>query len=282
MAVGRSSRTPFKHWVLNSHLGQICGVLAKGNAKCPAKPNPFLCVDLCAGDGTDLVEQDRSILFPECDPNKKQKSTCSPGIISHHCDWLAKQGFRAQSVMIEKHSATFESLEQNMSLKPCLHSRTLRNDDARNFVFQPSAENQAVFINCDPNSIADLPFSERLAKSLTKTTTITLTLGCNVGGLKRLTKEKRQEWYDYMNVMIQIMPSWHDAILISIERDDAQWAYFSRIPQVWSESSMVNIKKTGSLFFENGVRVESYRKGRAGFRSLVNHLFLTKAELKNA
>lgn len=232
----------------------------------PAKPNPFLCVDLCAGDGTE--------------PEGERSS--SPGIISHHCDWLTKKGFSVKSVMIEKHSATFESLEQNMQLKPCLHDRILKNEDAREFVFYPSVMNQAVFINCDPNSIADLPFSERLAKSLTKTTTITLTLGCNVGGLKRLTKEKRQEWYDYMSVMIQIMPSWHDALLISIERDDAQWAYFSRIPQLWSADTMTNIKKAGSKFFENGVRVESYRRDRRGFQSLVNHLFLTKAELKNA
>lgn len=262
--VGKSSRTPFKHWVLDSHLGQITGVLSRRSPSVPAIPNPFLCIDLCAGDGT------------ETDGHKS-----SPKIITKHCEWLAEKGFNVQSVMIEKHSATFESLESSIDTKKIKHSCVLKNEDAREFIFKPSCLNQAVFLNCDPNSIADMPFSERLAKSLTKTTTMTLTLGCNVGGLKRLKKEQRKEWFDYIDTMIRIMPPWHDAILVSIERDDAQWAYFTRLPSVWSKQQSDSVFKKGLSMFKNGVRVESYRFGIDGFRDLIKRLFLTKVEVSN-
>jgi hypothetical protein len=260
---GRSSRTPFKHWVLDSHLGKICGVISTRSRSVPAVPRPFLCVDLCAGDGSETDEH-RS----------------SPRIITHHCNWLASRGFDVRSDLIEKHSATFESLEANMQGVDVNHTCVLHNDDAREFRFVPTCANQAVFINCDPNSIADLPFSESLARSLTPTTTMTLTLGCNVGGLKRMTREQRQSWFDYISVMIDIMPSWHDAMLIAIESDASQWAYFTRLPRVWSVSQMHHVKQRGSKMFEHGVTVESLRCDKRAFMELVSRLFLTKAEVR--
>ena len=46
--VGRSSRTPVKHFLLNALVGKIVGVL--GTGKAPCKANPFYAVDLCGGD----------------------------------------------------------------------------------------------------------------------------------------------------------------------------------------------------------------------------------------
>jgi hypothetical protein len=261
---GRSSRTPFKHWVLDTHLGKISGVLSSGNRTVPAIPNPFLCVDLCAGDGTETAEHQSS-----------------PRIIAKHCNWMAKRGMRVQCVLIEKHAATFESLEANMNELDIAFPCDLRNADAKSYTFTPSCEKQAVFINCDPNSIADLPFSETLARALTPTTTMTLTLGCNVGGLKRLKREQRQEWFDYITVMIEIMPAWHDAILIAIESDDSQWAYFTRLPKVWTDQQVECIQSKGKKMFPRGVRVESLHKDKAGFDDLVKRLFLTKAEVNH-
>ncbi len=262
--VGKSSRTPFKHWVLNSHLGQIVGSLSLRSMKVPAKPEPFLCVDLCAGDGSET-----------------ERNEASPMIITHHCDWLARKGFSVKSVLIEKQSATFETLEQNMAKRQLVHDCELRNADARDFVFTPSCANQAVFINCDPNAISDLPFAESLASSLTKTTTMTLTLGCNVGGLKRLKADKRAAWFDYMDVIVRIMPAWHDAVLIAVESDSAQWVYVSRVPVVWSPKVIRDVERKGSAHFPKGVRVESFRRSKRGFDDLVKRLFLTKAEVRN-
>lgn len=262
---GRSSRTPFKHWVLDAHLGKIAGVLSTKNASVPAVANPFLCVDLCAGDGTETEDHQSS-----------------PRIIAKHCNFLARRGFSVRCVFIEKQAATFESLEASMDAVDMAFPCELRNADATEYRFVPSCEKQAVFINCDPNSIADLPFSEVLAKSLTPTTTMTLTLGCNVGGLKRLRREQREEWFQYISVMIEIMPSWHDALLVALENDDAQWAYFTRLPKVWTEQQVSAIASKGQTLFPRGVRVESLHKNRQGFYDLVNRLFLTKSEMQNA
>lgn len=262
--VGRSSRTPFKHWVLDSHLGQIVGSLSTKAVNIPARPTPFLCVDLCAGDGAETEDHE-----------------ASPVIITDHCDWLASRGFKVKSILIEKQSATFETLEQNMAKKQLVHECELRNADAREFVFVPSCVNQAVFINCDPNAISDLPFAESLASSLTKTTTMTLTLGCNVGGLKMLKADKRAAWFDYMDVIVSIMPTWHDAILIAIESDAAQWAYLTRVPSVWSLKVAKDVERKGERHFPKGVRVESFRRSKRGFDDLVKRLFLTKAEVSN-
>lgn len=262
---GRSSRTPFKHWVLDAHLGKIAGVLSTKNKSVPAVANPFLCVDLCAGDGTETDDHQSS-----------------PRIIAKHCNWMAQRGMNVRCVLIEKQTATFESLESSMAEVQMAFPCELRNADATEYLFVPSCDKQAVFINCDPNSIADLPFSQGLARSLTQTTTMTLTLGCNVGGLKRLRREQREEWFQYISVMIDIMPAWHDALLIALESDDAQWAYFTRLPKVWTEQQVSAITSKGQAMFPRGVRVESLHKNRRGFQDLVNRLFLTKAEMQNA
>jgi hypothetical protein len=55
--VGTSSRTPFKHWLLNHMLGRIVGALSSGRTPC----NPVLTVvDMCAGDGLSYGESAQS------------------------------------------------------------------------------------------------------------------------------------------------------------------------------------------------------------------------------
>lgn len=265
--VGRSSRTPLKHWVLDTHLGKIVGVLSSGNRTVPAKCTPFLCVDLCAGDG-DESDDHRS----------------SPGIITSHCDWLARRGKSVQSVFIERHANTFEVLERNIKADQLEHECQLICGDAREFRVKPTSVDQAIFVNCDPNAISDMPLAEDFARSLTRTTTMTTTLGCNVGGLKMLSLEKRRPWYDYLQIMIDIMPAWHDAILVSLIRDSAQWAYFTRLPAKWvpddgkRKGQLSQLIQTGNAMWPNGVEVASYRLQPRIFRDMVHRLFLTKGE----
>ena len=79
-SVGKSHRTPFKHWVLNRILGNIAGVVGRRSVKFIW--GNFTVVDLCAGDG-EGGHDGRS----------------SPEIIAHHCDWVwnafRKSGFIA-------------------------------------------------------------------------------------------------------------------------------------------------------------------------------------------
>jgi hypothetical protein len=267
MRVGRSSRTPLKHWVLDTHLGKIVGVLSSGNRDVPARCTPFLCVDLCAGDG-----------------DESEGHQSSPGIITGHCEWLAGRGKPVRSVFIERHSNTFEVLERNVDVSRFKHQCELICGDAREFRVNPTSPDQAIFVNCDPNAISDMPLAEEFARSLTRTTTMTTTLGCNVGGLKKLTLEKRRPWYDYMQIMVDIMPPWHDAILVSLIRDAAQWAYFTRLPSKWvpdngkRKGQLSQLVTKGNAMWPNGVEVASLRLQPEKFRDMVNRLFLTKGE----
>lgn len=280
--VGRSSRTPYKHWVLDSHLGKICGSLSTG--KVPAIASPLICIDLCAGDG-----------------HRNEFHECSPFIIMKHCEWLHRSNSRctAKSVFIEKDASTYETLidnsakyvtctefrkrwANNKDSNSLLHSARFLNLDARQIRINAPHERQAVFINCDPNSIAELPCAPQLVASLTPMTTMTITLGCNTGGLKRMPLDKRQEWFDYIDILIDAMPSWHDAILIEVVRDAAQWAYLTRLPAKWTEDVAESCVKRGGRHFVHGVQVESLRRSKDRFSRMRDRLFLTKKELKDA
>lgn len=264
--VGRSSRSAYKHWVLDAHLGKIVGSITTGQT--PARANPLLCVDLCAGDGGN------------------GDGTASPLIIHKHCEWLASNArcpLPAHSIFIEKNATTHDILVGRlgpMATHPN-HRREIRNEDAREFYLQPTTKDQAIFINCDPNSISDMPLAEELAHSLTPTTTMTMTLGCNVGGLKRMELDKRQPWLDYVKLMTKIMPAWHDAILVEICGDASQWAYLTRLPSKWSTQQKECLRKGGEKLkdsFPQGVRVASFRQDRLAFDECLNRLFLTQKE----
>jgi len=256
--VGRSDRTPFKHWILDSQLGRIVGVLSLRSPKVNAKPCPFHVIDLCAGDG-----------------HSDHASECSPAIINRHVQWLASHNLRVQATYIEKAERAFQCLRNNIGDPP--HSDFL-HQDAREFRFSKTANHQAVFIHADPNHVADMPISKELAESLTDYTTFLMTLGCNVGGIKRLPQEQRNEWFRYVNLMCDRMPDWHDALLISLNRDKSQWAYLLCVPSKWSEETVVRLKKEGDKRWANGVSIGSYRNSFSRFREIEKELFLTRLE----
>lgn len=259
--VGRSSRTPFKHWVLDTHLGKIAGVLSTRNRDVPAIPNPFLCVDLCAGDGS-----------------QSDVHRCSPAIITKHCEWLHSRGIHCETVLIEQDQNTFDALQNNVIASEYRHRVTMICGDSKEYRVRPTCRNQAVFVNCDPNAISDMPLAGDLADSLTPTTTITMTLGCNVGGVKRLSRDKREEWFCYADRVVARMPSWHDAIVIRLVRDSDQWAYITRLPRKWSRKQAEDIKRKGEQLWPNGVEVAVLSDSVATFTDMLTRLFLTEAE----
>lgn len=259
--VGRSNRTPFKHWVLDAHLGKISGVLSSKHITIPAIPKPFLCIDLCAGDGS------------ESDIHR-----CSPAIINKHCQWLHQHGIDSRAVFIEHNTNTFDVLKMNVNSNQYSHNVELRCEDAREYRVVPSCLNQAIFVNCDPNAISDMPLAESFAESLTPTTTMTMTLGCNVGGVKMLPREKREEWFCYVDMVVRRMPTWHDAIAIRLVRDSNQWAYLTRLPRKWARRQAEAIQKKGCQLWPNGVEVAIYSEGTSRFEDMLTRLFLTEAE----
>lgn len=257
MAVGNSTRTPFKHWVLDDILGKQFGVLGVDSPKVKAKP-PFIIIDMCAGDGHATEHSERT----------------SPGIITRH---IGLSSVETVAIFVEKNEFTFQELQGNFPDIEAYHM------DAKDFVLPAVASDQAVFVNCDPNHINEHPMTDSFIESLPTYSMMLITMGCNVGGLKRLDLKERQRWFDFLRKIATNISRFHDLIMVEIVKDSSQWAYLLRLPSVWAQREMKRLKKKGdALFPENGVNVCSLKTDKEQFVDIVKRLFLTKEERHNA
>jgi hypothetical protein len=247
-------------------LGKVCGVLSLDHPNVPCRISnsmPLVCVDMCGGDGlvTDIHD-------------------ASPSIMYHHCERLAQKGKRSTLSIIEKAASTFEHLTEN-----CSGMRgdivTLSNADARTFVLPKLKSTQAAFIHCDPNNVDQVPLTEPFVATFNPFTTFIVTLGCNVGGLKMLTIEKRSEWFKYIGMLSKALPSNHEAVLFWLNGDSNQWAYLISIPKKWSDEYVRIAIKKGSQLWPRGVSAIQYRSNKIAFKDQVSKLFLTEAEYAN-
>ena len=260
--VGRSNRTPLKHFLLNALVGKIVGAISTG--KVPCKANPFYAVDLCGGDGFEP---------------KDGSHQASPRILFKHCNWLrARMGKSSSLDVIEQQLFTYENLISNCSDMARHDWVRLINGDAREFVLPKVKHDQAVFIHCDPNSVSDMPLTGPMVASWNNFTTYLVTLGCNVGGLKRSVLEDRMEWKGYVDMLCQQLPKHHEAILFWLNRDTAQWAYLASIPKVWADDFMAYAIRNTEKHWPKGVGAASYRTQRREFDNATLDLFLTKKE----
>ena len=256
--VGRSSsRTPFKHWILDSELGRICGVLSTG--KVHAMACPFHVVDLCAGDGHVSSESRKS----------------SPEIITRHCKWMLTKCLETKATLIERGDLTYRELLKNT---PDFGWLERLNMDARQYELPRTHKHQAMFIHADPNTIADWPVTKQLLESMSETTTMLATLGCNVGGLKRLDVGDRLEWYGHVQQCMDAMPRYHDLILVELVNDASQWAYLLRLPAAWAVDTMYRLETQGKNYAKFALSMASVRLTPAAFREMEDRLFLTKKE----
>ncbi len=264
ISVGKSSsRTPFKHWILNAELGRLCGIFANKTArlKVHAKASPFHVIDMCAGDG-EATEDGES----------------SPAIICRHLKFARRHGVDVKATMIERQDNTFEALQVNVSRDRYSEWVELIHGDSRDYDFPCCSRHQAVFVHIDPNSIADWPVTEQFLDSLSETTTMLATLGCNVGGLKRLEPDKRVAWYGYVKGLLRNMPQYHDAILVRLDRDAAQWAYLLRLPAKWTSATIDSIRKAGDRYSPFDLDISSMRHDLFRFEAMQHLLFKTEAE----
>lgn len=212
MTVGISKRTLGKHVLLNKILGREVGVITHN---CPPFINKhYFIIDLCAGDGSPTYESGLS----------------SPAIIQNHVNYLLKHNVPVKTILIEKNANTFDKLKQHNFDALCL------NCSAQDVDFLPLRmihRKSAAFIHADPNHVEDWPISKKLLRDAPEFTTLLVTLGCNVGGLKRLPFERRQAWYKRMDELLGWLPRRHDAMLIVLRGDAAQWAYMIVGPKTW-------------------------------------------------
>lgn len=177
--------------------------------------------------------------------------------------------------LIERSPQTFEALCSNTSGLPW--SERL-NIDAREYPLPCRDRHQAMFIHADPNTIADWPITKRLIDSMSETTTMLATLGCNVGGLKRLDVGERLGWYDHVRHCLDAMPRYHDLILVELVNDASQWAYMLRLPAVWAIDTMYRLTTQGSKYTTYDLNMASFRINPDAFKTMEDRLFLTKKE----
>ena len=120
---------------------------------------------------------------------------------------------------------------------------------------------------------------EALKTSAPKMTLIFSTLGCNVGGLKRLPREDRELWYGHVVDQLHLLQPWHDSLLVKLEGDKAQWAYLVNCPIAtgWPAALMRSFK---AAFKDTGHDLRmAWKKGEPEkFQEILDVLFLTVKE----
>jgi hypothetical protein len=171
--IGSSYRTPYKHWMLDVILGNIIGALPHLSWM----HGPLHLIDLCAGDG--------------------QAADSSPQIFRKHASVHIERGYAAQLDCVEKDQSSFEQLRRMAQGFSWMH---VHYQDATDWLWtQRHTRTQPVFLFVDPNHIQDIPFIPNLLHELAPSAIVLVTLGCNVGGMKRLPPDLRKEWFPRVN-----------------------------------------------------------------------------------
>jgi hypothetical protein len=268
--VGKSGVTPCKHDLLYKLLGREAGTL---------RSNPLGCarygiVDLTAGDAVPF--------------GSEFSKGCSPGIILKHASWIGKNtNVIAKALFIEKQEQTYQqlcaNLERELGADP-LHGFTVDATcgNSKEFRF-PAGIVDAAFIYNDPNHIEDWCLTPELLYSVPRLTTSLSTLGCNVGGLKRLDLDRRREWFHRVELINEtILQPWHDACLLAVGGAD-QWAYLITAPIKWRDRITQDCISAATKIQgrEAEPRIAWRKQDPAAFYQLERFLFLTKKEFND-
>ncbi len=253
--VGNSNRTLGKHTLLNRVLGREVGIMVRGR---PSFISPeYTMLDLCAGDGRD-----------------SSSGTCSPKILEKHYRFLKQRGLQAQMVLVEKNRNAYDELLKRKL--PGVHIC----EDATKISSYPVHRNGAVFVHADPNHVEDWPISAQFLRDMPRCTTLLVTLGCNVGGIKRLPITAREKWFARMDELLQNLPAWHDALLVALRGDSAQWAYLITGPSKWQERYRLDAVRSFD-YWKPGIECVRFGKDEQAFYRIRDRLFLTAKEVES-
>lgn len=295
--VGKSQRTPAKHALMNKIFGREISVLSTPKFQGIAGAH---WVDLTAGDGvaTDSRSVDEADNFTDPAPNARAwQYSCSPGILAHHARFARYRG-QVLVDLCERLPATYATLIENLSTYlPLLgyeqhdeafwtarHGLTelrVHNQDSSTIEHLGIPDNWAVQVVNDPNKVSEWAMNPRLMRNIASGNRWTClgmsTMGCNVGGLKRLSQEERAIWWGHVQSQIDGMRPQHDLLLAAIDRDSDQWAYLITAPQCWRVEIESNADKA---FSQAGFVLNKawLRDGGGRFEDICRYLFLTKEE----
>lgn len=139
----------------------------------------------------------------------------------------------------------------------------------------------AVFALNDPNAITEWAMTDEFTTAVCRAKFVRMlhTMGCNVGGIKRLEPALRQQWFQFITTQRVALHNHHDLILGAIERDASQWAYMLRTASRWKQSNSDQMRKAFERF-GMGLAVQSYRTDPREFYRLRDQLFYTRGELE--
>lgn len=275
MSVGKSNRTAFKHSLLDMLLTREVEILSQ-HLKNPiyiSPSSPYQIIDFCTGDGSDTSEYGSS-----------------SKIIINHLKILKKNKIYCKVILLEKDKNAYDKLRKNLNehyKREDLYTVDIKYIDAKDYEIEIANSRQGIFCNIDPNHMNDFPINKRTIEKLSrsKTTTMLISMGCNVGGLKRLSENERYAWFNWIDNIMETLANWHDLLLISINNDSSQWAYLLRLPKVWTDKTKRKIEilvktrfQKDIKEFQNGVSTVSYRNEKDKFHDAIKHLFFTRNE----
>lgn len=262
--VGKSSRTPYKHWLYRAMLGKMVGAAATGKTPCRGVVKVL---DMCAGDGAHT----------DGDP-----LSSSPAIADRHMtsDFpLAKRLRAREAFLYERETLTFARLNDRFGGRPHMH---LNNADSNGVTLRDigAVRGEGVFVYADPNSIGTLPVTRQLVESFTETTLFLMTLGCNVGGVKRMPVEERMGWLKVVRMASRSRKIHHDVILFTLNNDASQWAYLAAFPRKWAEDFQKAGLRNGLKHWPGGVSAFSANRQPSQFEAKLKELFYTAKEIE--
>ena len=286
---GKSGITPCKHFLLNRLLGREMGVLSRGMP--PVRES--LLYDLTAGDGVAYVSTEQSELLPDA----VFGDGCSPGIFLRHADWLVNRCHKpVQLTGCEKQAITHAELVKNSARwlggngweeqSRGVHRKgpgevRLLHANSQELRAPGINRDASCFIYNDPNHIEDWSLTPDFLRNCPKFTTSLSTLGCNVGGLKRIEEGRRREWFLRVETLCErVVQSWHDACLFSVGGAD-QWAYLITAPAKWRDEitgECLQAAKKLEKKITAAPRVVWRKQDPDGFYHLERFLFLTRDE----
>jgi hypothetical protein len=259
--VGQSSRTPYKHWLYRFMLGKMVGAAATGKTPCG---DTIRVLDMCAGDGAETGP----------DP-----FSSSPAIADRHTTSIFPGSNRLKRIayLYERETTTHARLLSRYGGRP--HIQIFHHDSKGITLADIGARpGDGVFVYADPNSVSTLPVTPELIRSFTPTTLFLMTLGCNVGGVKRLPIEDRKGWLDVVNLTLRARNRYHDIMIMALNKDDSQWAYLAAFPMKWAEDFQADSVKAGGRHWPNGVSAFSVTRQPVAFREKIQELFFTAKE----
>jgi hypothetical protein len=280
---GRSHRTPFKHSLVDPVLGAYIGSARHwlGDLR------RIVLVDLTSGDG-------------DSDGQEPWFRNCSLGLLAYHA--MYHVGVPVEAWFFEKAPATYKRLLSQADLMlPALkcpscgggwekvsegewrHGSSvvrIRRRDSRTLSFRGLGRGDAVFLNNDPNNISGHAVnSEEILAAIDRGAVIEQfwAMGCNVGGLHRLERSERLQWFEYVGKATAMLSFTQDAYLAAIDGDDARWGYLLISASAWEDRWR---KIFGRCFtkYELGPMFASFKSQPEAFYSIQEYLFLTNKE----